>query len=98
MPEPNLPPLHIGMGLVERGCVNIDDLIKQIPELPGETRQRLQKENGLTIQQSFSIVVRFVNFSYTLSMFVSLFFSMIYICCNYLMVLIKQESSIRIHW
>lgn len=57
MPEPNLPPLHIAMGPVEKGCVSVDDLRKRIPELPQETRQRLVKDNGLTVEQSIILVV-----------------------------------------
>ncbi|KAJ8967074.1 hypothetical protein NQ317_018655 [Molorchus minor] len=55
MPEPNLPPLHIAMGPVERGCVNADELRKLIPELPEETRERL-KELGLTHEQTIILV------------------------------------------
>ncbi|XP_057662674.1 glutamyl-tRNA(Gln) amidotransferase subunit B, mitochondrial [Diorhabda carinulata] len=56
MPEPNLPPLHIAMGPIQLGSVNADELKKCIPELPEETRQRLRKENGLTLEQSIILV------------------------------------------
>jgi len=39
-PEPDLPPLHITMDIV-------DELKAEIPELPAEKRQRLQREYGL---------------------------------------------------
>lgn len=57
MPEPNLPPLHIGMGPVERGCVHVDDLKKRIPEMPEEIRQRLMKDYDLSLEQSVRLVV-----------------------------------------
>lgn len=60
MPEPNLPPLHIAMGPIERGCIRVEDLLKKIPELPEETRQRLMKESGLTMDQSIRLVVSIV--------------------------------------
>ncbi|XP_028150179.1 glutamyl-tRNA(Gln) amidotransferase subunit B, mitochondrial [Diabrotica virgifera virgifera] len=56
MPEPNLPPLHIAMGPVEIGCVNADQIKKTIPELPEETRQRLRRDNCLTLEQSIILV------------------------------------------
>nr|CAI5830866.1 unnamed protein product [Callosobruchus analis] len=55
MPEPNLPPLHIAMGPVEIGCVNADRLKENIPELPQQTRTKLQDE-GLTLEQSIILV------------------------------------------
>lgn len=59
MPEPNLPPLHIAMGPVDRGCVSVEELRKQIPELPEEIRQRLRNDHGLTMEQSIRLVVRY---------------------------------------
>ncbi|XP_050295802.1 glutamyl-tRNA(Gln) amidotransferase subunit B, mitochondrial [Anthonomus grandis grandis] len=56
MPEPNLPPLHIGMGPVKGGTINADEIKSQVPELPEETRVRLVKEFGLTSQQSIILV------------------------------------------
>lgn len=61
MPEPNLPPLHIGIGPIERGCVHVDDLKKIIPEMPDEIRERLIRENGLTLEQSIRLVVFLTN-------------------------------------
>lgn len=57
MPEPNLPPLHIAIGPVERGCVSVEEIRKRIPELPEETRERLRNENGLTMIQTVRLVV-----------------------------------------
>ncbi|XP_022907350.2 glutamyl-tRNA(Gln) amidotransferase subunit B, mitochondrial [Onthophagus taurus] len=56
MPEPNLPPLHIALGPVEQGCVNVDKLKESIPELPQQTRERLQETFGLTLEQSVILV------------------------------------------
>ncbi|KAJ8957539.1 hypothetical protein NQ318_020578 [Aromia moschata] len=57
MPEPNLPPLHIAMGPIERGCVNADKLRETIPELPEATRERLKGEGiGLTSEQAIILV------------------------------------------
>ena len=56
MPEPNLPPLHLAMGPVEHGCVNVDDLRKSLPELPEETRSRLRDDFGLNLEQSIILV------------------------------------------
>lgn len=58
MPEPNLPPLHVGIGPVSGGCVHVDDLKNRIPEMPENVRQRLIKENELTLEQSIRVVVR----------------------------------------
>lgn len=57
MPEPNLPPLHVSVGIVEHGCVNVEELKMKLPELPNETRQRLL-EFGLTKIQTSILVVR----------------------------------------
>lgn len=56
MPEPNLPPLHVAMGPINRGCVNVDDLKKSLPELPEGTRCRLRENFGLTLEQSIILV------------------------------------------
>lgn len=60
MPEPNLPPLYVAIGPVERGCVSVDDLRNKIPELPEQVRKRLRNENGLNLEQSIRLVVRFM--------------------------------------
>lgn len=57
MPEPNLPPLHIAMGPIQMGCVNADELKETLPELPEQTRQRLQGEVGLNAEQAIILVV-----------------------------------------
>lgn len=62
MPEPNLPPLHVAMGPVQRGSVSVDDLKKTIPELPDAIRQRLRNENGLSMEHSIRLVVSSIDF------------------------------------
>lgn len=59
MPEPNLPPLHIAVGPIQQGCVNVGELKNQIPELPEETRMRLNKDLGLTLEQAVILVVSY---------------------------------------
>ncbi|XP_019870818.1 glutamyl-tRNA(Gln) amidotransferase subunit B, mitochondrial [Aethina tumida] len=56
MPEPNLPPLHVAIGPINRGVVNADKLKEIIPELPEQTRQRLRNDLGLTSEQSIILV------------------------------------------
>lgn len=56
MPEPNLPPLHVSMGVVQEGCVNADDIKKTLPELPEATRSRLQENFALTLEQAVVLV------------------------------------------
>lgn len=56
MPEPNLPPLHIAMGPIDNGWINADRVREKIPELPEQTRLRLQEQVGLTSEQSIIIV------------------------------------------
>ncbi|CAG9770606.1 unnamed protein product [Ceutorhynchus assimilis] len=56
MPEPNLPPLHIGMGPVENGFINADKIREKIPELPEQIRCRLRETFGLTSEQSIILV------------------------------------------
>ncbi|GJQ82714.1 hypothetical protein Trydic_g19724 [Trypoxylus dichotomus] len=56
MPEPNLPPLHIAIGPVEQGCVNVTQIKSEIPELPEETRNRLKGDFGLTPEQAIILV------------------------------------------
>ncbi|XP_017778483.1 PREDICTED: glutamyl-tRNA(Gln) amidotransferase subunit B, mitochondrial [Nicrophorus vespilloides] len=56
MPEPNLPPLHVAIGPIKNGCVNVDEIEKQIPELPSGTRTRLIDDFGLQLQQSIILV------------------------------------------
>ncbi|ERL89477.1 hypothetical protein D910_06843 [Dendroctonus ponderosae] len=55
MPEPNLPPLHIVMGPIRGGGVNADEIKERIPELPEQTRQRLEQTFG--IRQEHCIIL-----------------------------------------
>ena len=63
MPEPNLPPLRLYMDgtipadLDPSQVININELERQLPELPESKRQRLQDAYGINIQQSLIIVV-----------------------------------------
>lgn len=57
MPEPNLPPLHLSMGPIEKGCVSVDALRASLPELPEETRNKLHQDFGLTMEQAIILVV-----------------------------------------
>ncbi|KAF5304422.1 hypothetical protein FQR65_LT07952 [Abscondita terminalis] len=56
MPEPNLPPLFLAVGPSNWGCVNIDDLKVNLPELPNDTRNRLKVEFNLTPEQAVILV------------------------------------------
>lgn len=62
MPEPNLPPLHVAVGPVKRGCVSVDALKEVLPELPEETRSRLKDGFGLTPEQAIILVVGYFFF------------------------------------
>lgn len=57
MPEPNLPPLHIALGPINRGSVNADELAKLLPELPEQTRCRLKETFNVTAEQAIILVV-----------------------------------------
>lgn len=57
MPEPNLPFLFVALGPIAYGCVNVDEIKQNIPELPEQTRINLQNEKGLTVEQSIILVV-----------------------------------------
>lgn len=57
MPEPNLPPLYLSFGDFIPESVNVESLKKQIPELPAQTRVRLNKEMGLSSNQAIVLVV-----------------------------------------
>ncbi|XP_077984678.1 glutamyl-tRNA(Gln) amidotransferase subunit B, mitochondrial-like [Glandiceps talaboti] len=62
MPEPNLPPLvlydniSIGMTQNTNNAVNIDGLLKNLPELPEERRQRLMRQFGIPLKQSIILM------------------------------------------
>lgn len=53
MPEPNLPPLHLDVGdgdgrsAAAAGLVSVEALRAELPELPEETRRRLDEECGI---------------------------------------------------
>lgn len=60
MPEPNLPPLHLNMGLdntFSNQLINVESVRKNIPELPEETREILCTKYYLTPEQSIILVV-----------------------------------------
>lgn len=57
MPEPNLPFLFVALGPITHGCVSVNDIKKQIPELPEQTRVHLQKEYALSTEQAIILVV-----------------------------------------
>lgn len=57
MPEPNLPFLFVALGPITHGCVSVDEIKQNIPELPEQTRMNLQNEHGLTVEQSIILVV-----------------------------------------
>ena len=64
MPEPNLPPLVIytnetlprQTGVHEK-VVNIDEVRQQLPEIPDQTRQRLQHQYNFSLGQTLILVV-----------------------------------------
>ncbi|KAI4467067.1 glutamyl-trna gln amidotransferase [Holotrichia oblita] len=56
MPEPNLPPLHIALGPVQQGCVNVNEIVSKIPELPEDTRNRLRESFGLVPEHAIILV------------------------------------------
>ncbi|XP_044753394.1 glutamyl-tRNA(Gln) amidotransferase subunit B, mitochondrial [Coccinella septempunctata] len=56
MPEPNLPPLHLSYGNFIPESVDVEPLKKALPELPAQTRIRLNKELGLTENQAILLV------------------------------------------
>ncbi|GLV42651.1 Glutamyl-tRNA amidotransferase subunit B [Carabus blaptoides fortunei] len=60
MPEPNLPPLHLNMGLGTTGVtnkfVNVEQLKANIPELPEETRENLCTNYHVTPEQAIILV------------------------------------------
>lgn len=58
MAEPNLPPLHVVMGPIQGGGVNADEIKKRIPELPEQTRQRLEESFQLRKEHCIILVVR----------------------------------------
>lgn len=57
MPEPNLPFLFVALGPISHGCVSVDEIKKNIPELPEQTRTYLQTEHALTAEQAIILVV-----------------------------------------
>lgn len=57
MPEPNLPPLFLSKGPHFKNDVSIDEIEKQLPELPQETRMKLRDNFGLTAMQAVILVV-----------------------------------------
>lgn len=60
MPEPNLPLLVIALGPVTHGCVNADDILKKIPELPHRTRISLEYDYFLSPEQAVILVVSII--------------------------------------
>ena len=70
MAEPNLPPLRlytaatVPPGLSPDQVILVDDLTKQLPELPSAKRNQLQQQHGLSLNQSNIIVVSSVSFSF----------------------------------
>lgn len=58
MPEPNLPPLHVAVGPIQQGIVNVEELRSKLPEMPDETRCKLVNDFGLSIEQAIILVVR----------------------------------------
>lgn len=66
LPEPNLPPLVLYTDkTLPDSClgnvVNIDQVKRCMPELPEETRQRLQKNYKISLEQSVILVVSLVS-------------------------------------
>ncbi|XP_071087947.1 glutamyl-tRNA(Gln) amidotransferase subunit B, mitochondrial-like [Haliotis cracherodii] len=61
MPEPNLPPLHVCMTITGQAGLEdalvIDQIQASMPQLPTETRARLQEQYGL----SLSVVLTLLN-------------------------------------
>lgn len=49
MPEPNLPPLHVhlGVGQNPNGLVSVEAIRAELPEMPEETRAKLAEEFAL---------------------------------------------------
>ncbi|KAF4528977.1 hypothetical protein B566_EDAN017355 [Ephemera danica] len=57
MPEPNLPPLRVALeGDGDENMVSVTNIKKNIPELPEQTRRKLQEKHGLSLEAAFSIV------------------------------------------
>ena len=59
MPEPNLPPLRVTYdeSAMERpNVLNISNFIRDLPELPRETRKRLVKDFGLSVDAAVRLV------------------------------------------
>lgn len=61
MPEPNLPPLHVcttvtGQAGLEDALV-IDQIQASMPQLPTETRARLQEQYGLSLSVVLTLIV-----------------------------------------
>ncbi|XP_067012739.2 glutamyl-tRNA(Gln) amidotransferase subunit B, mitochondrial [Anabrus simplex] len=71
MPEPNLPPLRLQMDEhpgPHTGLVSIPELQKQLPELPEQTRQRLQVEFNISRESAIILVNEDVLLQYFTSM------------------------------
>lgn len=59
MPEPNLPPLHLNIGLYSdnKDCVNMFDIKQNLPELPETTRTRLSDQYKMSTRDAIVLVV-----------------------------------------
>lgn len=61
MPEPNLPPLRLHMDQDkpnENNLVDVNRLRKSMPELPDETRERMQKQYDVPLDDINILLVR----------------------------------------
>uniref|UniRef100_A0A0A9YG45 Glutamyl-tRNA(Gln) amidotransferase subunit B, mitochondrial n=1 Tax=Lygus hesperus TaxID=30085 RepID=A0A0A9YG45_LYGHE len=65
MPEPNLPPLRVNLSSSESSLISVQELSASLPELPGETRNRLKETYGLSPE----MINNLVNEDQLLSMF-----------------------------
>ena len=59
MPDPNLLPVHLNLSTsTVNGMISVNSLQSSIPELPQETRLRLQNEYSLPLSSVILLVVR----------------------------------------
>lgn len=67
MPEPNLPPLHLnldGEKTHQTGLIDVNDLIKNLPEMPEDTRRNLVEFYKLSEETAIILVNEPILFNY----------------------------------
>lgn len=65
MPEPNLPPLQLNVtddnDASNKDLISVPKIVKEIPELPEQTRKRLKEHYKLSSETAIILVVKFLN-------------------------------------